>query len=52
MPLATAAGDNRWWCGRLVKAAETARAVDEYLMGESLLEAKAVSMITPQFANV
>ncbi len=31
---------------------ETARAVDEYLMGESLLEAKAVSMITPQFAHV
>lgn len=30
---------------------EAARAVDEYLMGESLLEAKAVSMLTPQFAN-
>ena len=31
---------------------EAARAVDEYLMGESLLEAKAVSMLTPQFAHV
>jgi glutamate synthase (NADPH/NADH) small chain len=30
---------------------EAARAVDKYLMGESLLEAKAVSMLTPQFAN-
>ncbi|TDB66918.1 glutamate synthase subunit beta [Arundinibacter roseus] len=31
---------------------EAARAVDEYLMGESLLEAKSVSMLTPQFAKV
>ena len=30
---------------------EAARAVDEYLMGESFLEAKAVSMLSPQFAN-
>ena len=31
---------------------ETARAVDEFLMGESLLAAKAVSMLTPEFAHV
>lgn len=30
---------------------EAARAVDEYLMGESLLEAKSVSMLTPEFAK-
>ncbi len=31
---------------------EAARAVDKYLMGESLLEAKALSMLTPAFAEV
>ncbi|GAB2770780.1 glutamate synthase subunit beta [Rhabdobacter roseus] len=31
---------------------EAARAVDEYLMGESLLEAKAVSMFNPAFSHV
>lgn len=31
---------------------EAARAVDKYLMGESLLEAKAVSMFSPAFAEV
>jgi glutamate synthase (NADPH/NADH) small chain len=31
---------------------ETARAVDEFLMGESLLAAKAMSMLTPEFAHV
>ncbi len=31
---------------------EAARAVDEFLMGESLLEAKAMSMLTPEFAHV
>ncbi len=31
---------------------EAARAVDKYLMGESLLEAKAVSMFSPAFADV
>ncbi|HEV7381108.1 MAG TPA: glutamate synthase subunit beta [Dyadobacter sp.] len=31
---------------------EAARAVDEYLMGESFLEAKAVSMFNPSFAHV
>ncbi|MFB9292823.1 glutamate synthase subunit beta [Persicitalea jodogahamensis] len=31
---------------------EAARAVDEFLMGESLLAAKAVSMLTPEFAHV
>ena len=30
---------------------EAARAVDEYLMGESFLEAKAVSMLNPVFAH-
>lgn len=30
---------------------EAARAVDEYLMGESALEAKSVSMLNPIFAN-
>ena len=31
---------------------EAARAVDEFLMGESFLEAKAVSMLNPSFAHV
>ncbi len=31
---------------------EAARAVDKYLMGESLLEAKAISMFNPAFADV
>ncbi|UBM59723.1 glutamate synthase subunit beta [Marinilongibacter aquaticus] len=31
---------------------EAARAVDEYLMGESFLEAKAVSMISPNYLGV
>ncbi len=31
---------------------ECARKVDEYLMGESMLEAKALSMITPEYAGV
>jgi glutamate synthase (NADPH/NADH) small chain len=31
---------------------EAARAVDEYLMGESVLEAKSVSMLNPAFVNV
>lgn len=31
---------------------EAARAVDEYLMGESALEAKSVSMLNPSFVNV
>ncbi|KPM49842.1 glutamate synthase subunit beta [Jiulongibacter sediminis] len=31
---------------------EAARAVDEYLMGESFLEAKAVSMISPSYLGV
>jgi glutamate synthase (NADPH) small chain len=30
---------------------EAARAADEFLMGESFLEAKAVSMLTPEFAK-
>jgi len=30
---------------------ECARKVDEYLMGETLLEAKSVSMISPAYAE-
>src|SRR5690606_21380554 len=51
-----AAGD----CGRgqslvvwaISEGREAARAVDKYLMGESLLEAKSLSMFNPSFAQV
>ncbi|HEV7349758.1 glutamate synthase subunit beta [Telluribacter sp.] len=51
-----AAGDSRRGQSLVVWAIsegrEAARAVDEYLMGESLLEAKSVSMLNPTFAHV
>ena len=49
------AGDNRRGQSLVVWAIsegrEAARAIDEYLQGESLLEAKALSMLTPTFAH-
>lgn len=36
----------------ITEGREAARAVDKYLMGESLLEAKAISMFNPSFAQI
>jgi len=55
-PKVFAAGDCRRGQSLVVWAIsegrEAARAVDEYLMGESALEAKAVSMLNPVFAKI
>ena len=55
-PKVFAAGDMRRGQSLVVWAIsegrEAARAVDEYLIGESMLEAKAVSMLNPAFAGV